>query len=359
MAPVPSIRRNARGGLKRTVAKGRREKRARRTTRTKKSIKTAIKKVVKNVIECDFNNGIYEKAFVSMNDIRCNDSYSANAQSVITYTQRNLGNAGVYTPKALALEVFTTSKLLDAASVLYNGKSSAINYEATSHNFDTKGLKINYQYVHASWRLKNATLTAYDCDLYEATPKQTTNTSFSDAWDNSHKSAPWIGTTPGVTQIGITPGQAQGLKRTWDYKKHSFRMMPGDEKVFHFTFKGCIDYEKLRYESSPGVFDKYEYIKNLSKTLTLISVPTLDTATDGANNRVGRMTANLTPDAVPRCFVWECKELTKVQQPDETLDTYAGHHRLTKVDYEQATENFTVYQLQTNSKNVQSIVPLP
>lgn len=90
---------------------------------------------------------------------------------------------------------FNTLELLDAVSVMYNGKVSHPDYTKTIGNFGTKDLKVRFPYMSCSIQFVNCTDMDGTLDVYECVCKFDTIEDVSSAL-NSHKT---------VTQLSVAP----------------------------------------------------------------------------------------------------------------------------------------------------------
>lgn len=302
-----------------------------------------IKKVVKSVLECDFNTGIYTKAWTAMYSLGTNNP---DTQMVVNSLHRNDGNAGVYTGDAMELSPFRADKMLDAASVMYNGKAKAINYELGTNNFpQPKALKLNVIYASFTVDMVNNSGSVYDIDLYQSKPKEDQDDSFQTVWTQNIQNVNWVGGIPLVTTMNQVPGMVDAVGRKWSSDVKSFRLYPGQTKRFYAKFSGCVDFEK-HYRA--GTLQRF--VRGMTQCWTIVGKVGLNNMSNASAGDATR--AQHTGSATKQnALSFEISEVFKVQEPDDTTDTNQGSKRVFFVDYPVVASATSVIRNTYLSKN--------
>lgn len=306
----------------------RRTKKRRGTIKASKKlnrkVNKKIKSVVKRVLECDFNQGVYTKAWTGMYSFGVT---TVDTQIVVDSVQRDDNNLGGFTVEALQLSPFSSLKLLDASSVLFNGKAKAINYEETTGNWPApKALKLNVNYASYCMTMVNNSDTVYDIDLYRGYPKEDQNDDLLTTWENNISNNNWVGGVPAITTMNQSPGMVDAVGRKWNTKVTSFKFRPGDSKKFFTTFKGCVDFDK--HYRSGSVLQKY--MKGISESWMIVAKIGLNMQSTAA---VGDATRCSGVGNKQWGISFEFNEVYKIQEPDDTLDANQGDKRVFYVNY--------------------------
>lgn len=322
---------------RRRISKGRRVGRKKVLSRKgkKQLVRTArrkLKSMIKKEIMCTQSKGAYHKGYVGEYRVH---NILPNAQVVTRSMTRGLNNGTPYTATAFAFTPFNLKRLLDAVSVLYNGKSKAINYEATVDNFPDqgKGLQVDFTYCSYTMRLSNQSKVPMDVVLYKATSKMNHSQTFIDAWSNSINSQPWRAGAPAITVVNMTPGVGDAeMRRHWTWKPIKFQLLPGQTKFFSAKWKGCLDFSK--YMSSGTL---QEYGKNISEEWTFVFKPSFSIRGNRTTNSLIMGHYGIdgpdADDAALKAIVFEVKEVYNCLQPPEADDTYEGNAVVNLMDY--------------------------
>jgi len=157
--PVPyRSYRGRRGGYKFYKAK-------RKTTCASVLNKCETRDMVNNMIHAHESVSTYRKTYLMDAKPYLTD---ANMQLIIIGGSiRGLVPGAPYTLKALSFTPCATDKIADAAAILYNGKTAALNYELEAGNFDIKKTVIDLIYASSKYSLRNNTDCDYIFDIYE------------------------------------------------------------------------------------------------------------------------------------------------------------------------------------------------
>lgn len=353
-ASASSRRRRRIGGGYRSKKKGYGAKRRRRLA---KRSRKQIKNVVKRVLQCGENVGLYTKDYLHQ--------YSpivgaADLQVVFDAGQVNDANASGTggnnkladpTNEALKFSPFSGRKMLDAVSVLYNGKPKGLNFAATdatppsiidpsTRNFEMKDLKVDFLYCSYELNMINNSQTVYDVELYFGRPKMDMNDSLQGRWNSNKDNVAWLSGAPEITHINNTPGVIPALKGEYDFRKVMFRFQPGDSKRFFTKFKGCVDFAKhLR-----GNGELQNYMKGVTQSWMFIVKPVVSSHVDAGSTEV-EITRATMDNVKPDTWLFETKEVYKMMEPDGTVDDYQGNHREYFTYYPKGIEGGTYRQM--------------
>lgn len=159
-----------------------------------------VKKVIANVNKGVVNTSTFRKMWDMVLKPKGN-TYDASGplKTLLTGCDWFGGDRGGSMPTIVRqFTPFNTLEMLDAASVLYNGKASDPNYSIALGNFSAKDLKVRFPYMSSTITLVNCTDMDGVLDVYECIAKVFTNQDVSSAL-NSHKDDTQLSVTPVVT----------------------------------------------------------------------------------------------------------------------------------------------------------------
>jgi len=151
---------------------------------------------------------------------------------------------------------FTEGDVLDAASVLFNGKVSD-PARPTSGNFDNEKLVLEIPYMSVTMSLTNSSMTDQEVDFYMCISKSSINDASLSTWQSAISNAAENVNGQLTTHYGAEPGQLADFSKKWTYKKKTFYLKPGESKKF-FVKQGplCYNYQKFLNTSSNFNFPK-------------------------------------------------------------------------------------------------------
>lgn len=145
-----------------------------------------------------------------------------------------------------SMDFFTPAKVLDAASVLFNGKESDINYALTTNNFNNVRLKVEIPFMSASLQFNNQTQIFKKIRFYECIPKFSTEDQVSAKFISALVDDP--ANIAGATNAtyGVSPFICGNFMTQYTVKKREFTMPPGTIETIVLTNSNvCYDYEKF------------------------------------------------------------------------------------------------------------------
>lgn len=292
-----------------------------RPIRVPRLLTKKIKSVVQTSLEKSFNHGWYRKCFSGGVNFAANTSTTGNEQKVSdSGTRDDVGQ--IY----YRFEPFTIEKLVDALSVVYNGKAANIDYRIALNNFDTTtGSNFKFTYCSYALKLKNNSQMSFDVELVRAKPKDDTNVNFQNCWSNNIDNGEWIAAPGTINTLNERPQMVEAVTRQWHTPSYKFRLDPGQQKDFFTTFKGSIDFTKV-YQAGTIM----NYVKGISESWIFISKPVLSHSSNGTLCKDGRMCIQDKYNGVSV----EVKELYKFQQPEDAIAPYEGNRKAFLNDYE-------------------------
>lgn len=316
---------------------------ARKNRKYSKAVKKVIKGTVENVLQCKLARGSYTKLY-SMERAVVNTT--ANKQLVWANGERGGANADPYSTSALFFNPFHMERLLDAASVLYNGKTKSLKYETTTNNFANEGKKLNVDFTYCSYTLtmKNTHRCAVVIELYKGTPKSDHDNDLYSDWAAGYSAQPWEQTAPDPTTYGQTMTNNPQVKDSWKIKHQRIYLAPGASKTIYTTWKGCIDFDRFK---SGGVL--VQHGKGISQNWVFVVKPVL--GMEQATNPTG--TAGQTNGATTfEGVVFLCKEVYKCLQPDLCAESSEGNKMINLVDIPRTNVNNNINSVIKNEKEV-------
>lgn len=214
--------------------------RHRKKTKTHLKRKTvkAVKDIVNNVLSKNNSTGRYIKRYT------CELGIPADNSQVVTQTFLRDGVGFVGGEPSCGI----SEKILDAVSVLFNGKTKAMDYTIATNNFVTQTLKFHIQYMSCKYVIQNQTDQTFHFDLYSGSHKglgnDTIYTDFTNGLGVLKQSG---GSTVGLGYLGVLATQIPSVNKNWNIKRASFDLKPGEYKtLFYKTHQDTlVDFEKL------------------------------------------------------------------------------------------------------------------
>ena len=303
---------------------GKRTKKRKRGLTRKTSKK--IKSIVKRQLECDFNKSVFERNYHFQVTPQVNPGkqfyFNAGDPNVV-------GPAFGVSGLNFNFRVLSPRKLLDAVSVLYNGKDSTVGASQPIGSFDVEKTSANFHYASATYTITNITDVEYEFHMFEFENRRSFSGVALDVFDEAMTKTAWVGTEPTSDDFGTYPTQFDFFKERYKTTKQlKFVLKPGQKKRLYYKFSGCIDFKKFMIDAD----SMYASCRGF-KELNFICYPTeaLNFNVDAADptGATGVSYPNrLAPRVSPgRCFAVEVNEVYKVQQPDETEDSKEGNFR--------------------------------
>lgn len=235
-----------------------------------KPLSSCMKKQIVNLMKQKAPIGTYNKKWVAvMADV------SIGSQ---TWVQNSTYGDAVKTQLGSDFLYFNQARLLDVASILFNGKTAAMDYTVLTNNFQSVGFQ--YQLVSATVKttFRNHGLLPVEFTVVECIPKEYTNRfayqDFDDALTTIKQTG---GSTKNKALMGIQPGNLPQMKNLWKMKTVKKVLYPGDYYTYSKTHKNLsLDWDKF-YEGTAI----QSYIPNVTCQLLISMAPVVSVSTDG------------------------------------------------------------------------------
>jgi len=296
-----------------------------------KKVNKKIRKAVAAELGKDVPTGTYRKLYTG--SLAANNN-STGLDVYRVCLERGGGNVSPHTVFAMQVTPFITKRVWDAASVLFNNKTAAINLEASTGNFNAAKTKIHLKYASYELELRNLTDMDQDVVIYEFTAKDNTDVDPATVIDNNKgnalfKTAPTVQLTGSSFAIseGYTFGMFPGLSEHWDMKKSTKSMRRGESyKLFRSIRNQHYDLKALLTDSGDvASYAKGQKIYYFGVNPIMAGVAqTTSSKIDGVV-RYGESSNNKT-------IVAAVKEVYVVQQPSNTVDAQEGDVKVVFVD---------------------------
>lgn len=297
--------------------------------RKRKSGGREFAKRVRAVISKTVPQGTYRKVEfgeLCMPDVLAHTAYSNKA---FFGTKKKVAYTGLHTETFGKMVFFNYLKLMDAASVCYNGKSTATGWPTTTQNFDVN-LETRFLYASASLEMKNMTSEPFDVTVHECTAKKNTNTTPLSAFNEVK--ADTAGSNPSLTLYDSSNNMRveRAVKFPSDYKpsdwtfksKKYIQVMPGQVISWTMSKKDFnVDFNKL-IDPALGIV---MYSKGAVQVLFEFTprVATFSKTTATANLAV--QSGGISSQPIDVTFAVTQKEFYKLDQPGNTLDANEGN----------------------------------
>lgn len=206
---------------------------------------------------------------------------------------------------------FDVRKILDAVSVLFNGKPTAMNGYLTPGNMDDKTTKFRLQYASVAVTFKNITDITWDCEFWAIDNKHQDAATFDSDYTAALTNLNQVGgTTSLITKIGVQPSQIPQLAKNYHMKKIKKTLKPGYSYTYFTSIADrIIDYIQY-YEG-----DQLQFFQKFSKQLTMRCKPTMSSSFNTVGGNVGYFSGDAGQFDHP--FMVEVTEKYKLDCPDD------------------------------------------
>jgi hypothetical protein len=312
-----------------TRKKGSRKRKA----ATKKQFKKAVTKVIQNKELKEKAVGKYSKYY----GLEMVGDLNADQRSRLIYGgTRWSNNAAPFTLYPCAFTPHSVSKILDAASVMFNGKAVGFDHSAILNNMDTQRAKLDVSYASYSLTFKNITQISYDYEIYEITNKTTKFEDFIYVATNLMQAQKWIGnslvmngTIPDVSIIGgknaatcpinFEFSMIEGLSQMYKWKKvNSGALHPGmSANYFSSRSNFVVDTSKFSDPDFGIAPTLGSHCKGDKQLMIRLQPQMMNIYDAGGSGSTRRTRDNNTAYAI----VCEGKENYKILCPDNADDT--------------------------------------
>lgn len=314
-----------------------------RNKKGKMVMKKVVTNVVHDVMKCQTNVGVYKKIVGGDVDSTTGavGAGTNNSHLMLTGFRKWGANAGTFTVDATRFTPLSAKRILDASSVLFNGKLPAVDWENATDNFNVTSLKVEVDYASYALTLKNCTEWVYDVTCYELTNKSSSQVPALDTIhlmvgsgnQNITSSPAVIGfqSVAGVNHSYVTPlnlnfSDIRGVNANYSIKVLQKKRVGVMEEIQYKTSRSkyCVEFSKHLYESNDGSGGSglATYAKG-EKQIIFAFTPILHLAHNNSNNH----SASLRVDAGVNLHTgWAVKveEYFKILEPDGTADANQG-----------------------------------
>lgn len=278
----------------------------------KMKVSRTFKKKVKIATKNYFPSGFYQEI--------TNGKFTFNADQQVVYncpptpSATRTGN----TSDGIAGNHFTPTQILDAASILWNGKTpNQVKAITDSNNFSPETAKIEIKNCFSMIKIKNNTQRLANLTMVIGDPKKTLSTgqSFLDTWVNQLVSDSTAGPSGmnvldnSVNTLYNSPGLNPGVRAQYKISRTKIKLEPGQE--FNFKMQGPQN-ETLRMEHFYRGGTYQNQSSKYTRQLMIIAYPDML----GCNDSTVHRTASATTTN-PGILV-ECSQYYNLTMPDTT-----------------------------------------
>lgn len=284
-----------------------------------KKLARAVKIIARNTLMEDHALGVYSKQI----------TYDASVVEVAG--QRDFHMTGMYranehisphTQFSCQWEAFTPKKIVDAASVLFYGKTKAHNYEDDTTNLPLIDLRFDVPYMSYSIDIYNYNYMSYDVKLYEVSYKDNTDASWRTTAAACLDKQRWVGGAPLFTQtpIGVETDlnfdvtMIEGASKHFKFKLVKRKLLKIGDKISHFVKHGPFQFDAQHYLNDSGNLASHS---KMTKAFVLRVTPVLHISTSDTGKVTGSRTTGNSGQNTG--WVGEIKEIYKINQPTVSL----------------------------------------
>lgn len=285
-----------------------------------------IANIVRNVTAKKANIGQYHKYAIHDCDLVPAVSTGNFARKFYLYADKKENTrGGAYTEYTCSFTPFAPKRILDAASVLYNGKAKGVQVEATPGNFDFQKLKVNVPYYYHAITLKNFTNEPYEVNCWQFKALHNTDVHPMSVFASDLAVPSWAGGVNSIDKdtdsfyyglMSVKFGVGQSLRKHYSYKKvQTKKMLPGHEmKVIDLYRNTTVDFQTMANDASPAILCSFSKGTNI---YVFEIIPTLQGISDGTK-LVGRRKEGV-PTGVDGWLIERTEHWT-IEQPEITTD---------------------------------------
>ena len=263
----------------------------------------------------DLGTGLFISEVISSIYNMCRGDKS----TAYTWTQNPYigANSGSLAPTVVAgvdFNHFTPDRIMDAASVLYNGKTPGLNYKTPNGNFNSPATQAQYngkiEVINSGvlYYLRNNGGIQRTLHFYELVPRtnitsdrgtpleilvnclaeDVTNGVSLSPFNVNPASSPWSAGSPTNTDLnyttkgGVSPMLSPSVRNTFKINERVIVMEPGQSTEFYIQGpKNYIyDYSKLWQGTTPAT-NYIKYPKNISSLCFFVEIPQIMTDSYG------------------------------------------------------------------------------
>lgn len=307
-----------------------------------------VKAIVKSVLECDTNSSSY--VYHKVSNIRPttlkNEKYACLGGAIYS----NIATAGWKINDMHRFIAFSPKQLMDAASVLYNGKAKTLGWDSGTDNF-ANFPKVDFG--RCSWKLKatNNILARVRIEVYECVSRKNADVDFLESYYNGIDSERWKSAAPTISnkhpggtggaggQIGMPLHQEFGgvsvLKSNWAFSKvKDVVLESGQHMTLKRSFSGCIEFDKYTdgADTSPALVT-YGRNQGICFCVVVTNEITQQVTAVDATNLQGLGHYSII-DTTPPCGIFcEVEESYIVREPEVAAIAQRGEFKEFNDDY--------------------------
>lgn len=318
-------------------------------------LKKQLSGFVKDVVKCEENFGVYKR--VGLGDLSSNLGGASQCyKGMWAGFNAFQANSSPFTQDACRFTPLSAKRCLDAASVLFNAKTAAYNYEGnTGSNFDAPSTKVEVAYASYKLELTNHTFVPHWITCYEVSPKENSATPFLDTLDTFVNSSTFNFSVTGASGFGVVSSSDslplkyiqplnqnwsdfKGLDKLYNIKKLRRSLVkPGKSFIYKTSEKDvCVEFSKKTYASTDTVTAQggtggsgqiaalATYAKG-EKQLIIQFEPVTHVISKTSGGNAATATTSVQIAAYNVCWTVRCDEYWKIMQPRNTAIANTGN----------------------------------
>lgn len=323
-----SVTRSKKHGTQMRKRSLKRKRKASRSTKQIKRVKKDLEQIIKKTVTVKANNSTYRK-------IQYGNLFNIVPTSNVLFVDhwRKSDNTSPYPAYITAFNYFNVRKYMDAAAILYNGKTRSIDWATTLDNFPEKDSKLAFLYASVNVKLVNHTHMTYEVIIHEFTALQNDDETPLDNLQPSVSGRSWIGGAPTVS-FGNNCYNIEGAFQMNDIKINGYShkaikhasFMPGQE-IDWFHSKSNFEIVPKKFYGNQGLAEVPLVTKGAIWLVVELRVkPYFSSGTDGGGAAKSIYLPFQPNNNDTYGIGVSVKELYKMSQPGETDDQYEGNH---------------------------------
>lgn len=273
--------------------------------------KRLVRRIATSVVHDEEPQGKYLKRYVM---------YMPTSVGTTTSAVQNVINTGLYGAAnqegTTIFSVGSGQKIIDAASVLYNGKTKGFNVSSTTNNLSYDNLIIPDFYHRIDYTFHNNTPVIMEMYFIESSPKTNMLNNFYQNWNAALEAQ--VGTDEVMTYLGNRPQYSGQMKRMYNMKTTKRLLKPGER--FTYTLKTYAKHVKFNdFIASGSASTQNWYQKGLTKELCVIFHQPATTYLNGASTST--LYSYNVENAAGYAVSVDAKEYISMRKPENVADS--------------------------------------
>lgn len=220
------------------------------------------------------------------------------------------------------LRFFCPDQFVDAASILFNGKTAALPDTATTNNIADPELKFNVAYASAHATFRNCLPIPIELIVYEVRSKDLESDWFGDDYTDALESTNLNqvgGSTVNRSSLNVSPTMLDALKTRYKIKTTKKVLLPGQPMYYRTMYKPNTLWKKQNFVDGNVLQNVGKDSVQIFYVYQPVTGPIDDPNSVSAKLKVGKLYKGIpsgNASSLLGCITCEVKEIFKIDCPD-------------------------------------------